>query len=110
MKIPDYRTLAHFSDEKMKKVNLFESHRMFADLYCLRPGQSQKVHSHTDNDKIYFVLQGSCRCTVGEGEHHLVAGESCAARAGEPHGVVNDSDADAILLVFMAPHPTMTEG
>ena len=44
----------------MKKVNLFESPRFFCDLYCLRPGQEQKVHSHADNDKIFkeFVLDG----------------------------------------------------
>jgi quercetin dioxygenase-like cupin family protein len=110
MKIPDYRALASFGDEKMTKVNLFESHRMFADLYCLRPGQSQKLHSHADNDKVYFVLEGRCRCTIGEEEYALAAGESCAARAGEPHGVVNDSDGDTILLVFMAPHPTLKAG
>ncbi|MCE7936064.1 MAG: cupin domain-containing protein, partial [Chlorobi bacterium CHB2] len=36
MFLPNYRELIRFSDEKMVKINLFESHRMFADLYCLR--------------------------------------------------------------------------
>ena len=29
-----------FSSEKMKKNGLFETERMFCDLYCFEPGQS----------------------------------------------------------------------
>jgi quercetin dioxygenase-like cupin family protein len=105
MFLPDYRSLVHFSDEKMQKVSLFESHRMFADLYCLQPGQQQKPHTHDDNDKIYFVLDGSSTFILGEEERTLAAGGCCVARAGEPHGVRNDSAENAVLLVFMAPHP-----
>jgi len=35
-----------FSSEKMQKVNLFETDNLFCDLYCLRPGQAQKPHTH----------------------------------------------------------------
>ncbi len=105
MKISRFRDLARFDQAKMVKVNLFESHRMFADLYCLLPGQSQRVHTHADNDKLYFVLEGRCVCIVGEEEYELGPGESCVAAAEAPHGVRNDSDGEAILLVFMAPHP-----
>jgi quercetin dioxygenase-like cupin family protein len=100
-----YRNLVRFSDEKMQKVNLFESHRMFADLYCLLPGQQQKVHTHDESDKIYFVLEGRSTFILGDREQELGAGESCIAAAGELHGVRNDSDGKAVLLVFMAPHP-----
>lgn len=105
MYLPNYRTLVQFSNEKMAKVNLFESHRMFADFYCLRPGQSQKTHSHADNDKIYFLLEGECVCILGEQERVLLPGESCVAPAGVPHGVRNDSEGEIVLLVMMAPRP-----
>lgn len=105
MYLPNYRQLVRFSDEKMVKINLFESHRMFADLYCLRPGQSQKTHSHADNDKIYFALEGECVCILGEEERTLTSGELCAAPAGIPHGLRNDSEGEAVLLVMMAPRP-----
>lgn len=105
MYLPNYRTLVQFSDEKMAKVNLFESHRMFADLYCLRPGQSQKTHSHADNDKVYFMLEGECVCILGDQEQRLAAGESAIAPAGVPHGLRNDSEREAVLLVMMAPRP-----
>ncbi len=109
MHIPDYRTLIRFSDEKMAKVNLYESAKLFADLYCLKPGQEQKVHSHEKEDKVYFVLEGNPTAIIAEETYRLEAGESCVAPAGEPHGVRNDSDRNAVLLVVMAPHPKPPE-
>ena len=97
--------LAQFSSEKMQKVNLFESPRMFCDIYGLEPGQSQKVHSHDDNDKIYYVVEGAGLFTIGREARHLQAGEIVCAFSGEPHGVENTSSERLICLVFMAPHP-----
>ena len=53
-----------FSEEKMQKNALFDSPRLFYDLYCLLPGQSQKVHAHEGSDKVYYVLEGTGRFTV----------------------------------------------
>jgi mannose-6-phosphate isomerase-like protein (cupin superfamily) len=107
MNLPSYRTLVRFSEEKMVKVNLFESHRMFADLYCLLPGQEQKPHTHEGNDKFYFVLEGRGRFLVGTEWAELGQGQMCVAPSGEPHGVRNDSDEPLVLLVSMAPHPRL---
>ena len=60
-----------FSDEKLKKNSLFDSPHLFYDAYCLLPGQSQKVHAHEGSDKIYYVLQGTGRFTIGEEEEDL---------------------------------------
>ena len=105
MFLKNYRDHVRFSDEKMTKVNLFESHRMFADLYCLLPGQEQKVHSHADEDKVYFVLEGEVDVTIGEATEGLSAGACAVAPAGEPHGVGCGGSDRAVLLVWMAPHP-----
>jgi mannose-6-phosphate isomerase-like protein (cupin superfamily) len=105
MFLPDYRTLVRFDSGGMTKVNLFESHRLFADLYCLRPGQAQRVHTHQDNDKIYLVLEGMAVIACGGEEQTVEERGCCVARAGEPHGVRNGSNRDAVLLVIMAPHP-----
>ncbi len=98
-------SLAEFIDEKMKKVNLFESSNLFCDIYCLKPGQSQKVHTHADNDKLYFGLTGSALVTLGEETRPLMPGELAIAPAGLPHGVENRSTENATLLVVMAPNP-----
>lgn len=93
----------HFSDEKLAKNPLFNSRHMFFDLYCLRPGQAQKVHAHGGSDKIYLVLRGAPTLTLGPEERVLAPGEALMAPEGLPHGVRNDGPDEAVLLVAMAP-------
>jgi quercetin dioxygenase-like cupin family protein len=96
---------AKFQADKMAKIALAATPRAQLDLYCLEPGQSQKVHRHDGQDKIYVVLEGRGRFTLGADEHRLDAGEALVAEAGARHGVANDSGARLLLLVFMAPPP-----
>ena len=99
-------TLARrFSDEKMQKVPVFETPKMFYDQYCLLPGQSQKVHSHEGEDKVYLVLEGEAVFDIGDEQEMLTEGTAVIARAGVPHGVRNDSGTKLVLLVTMAPRP-----
>jgi mannose-6-phosphate isomerase-like protein (cupin superfamily) len=95
-----------FSEEKMRKNAIFDSPHLFYDAYCLLPGQSQKVHAHEGSDKVYYVLRGTGRFTVGEEERDLGEGNAVIARAGEPHGVGNESQENLVLLVTMAPRPS----
>ena len=96
-----------FSEGKMKKNSLFDSPHLFYDAYCLLPGQAQKVHAHEGSDKVYYVLRGTGRFTVGEEEEEdLGEGHAVIARAGNPHGVRNETQENLVLLVTMAPKPT----
>jgi quercetin dioxygenase-like cupin family protein len=105
MKVIKVSDAVAFSPEKLKKVSLFDTERFFCDVYCFQPGQSQKVHSHDGSDKIYYVLEGRGRVTVGTEERELGAGEITLAPSGEDHGVVNHTDEKLVMLVFMAPKP-----
>ena len=91
---------AKYQPDKMAKIALASTPRAQVDLYCLEPGQSQKVHAHDGQDKVYVV-----RFTLDGAEHALAAGEALVAAAGHQHGVANDSGARLLLLVFMAPPP-----
>lgn len=92
-----------FSDEKLVKNPLFNSRHMFFDLYCLRPGQAQKIHAHGGSDKIYLVMRGAPTLTVGADDRVMAPGEAAIAPEGVLHGVRNDGPEDAVLLVAMAP-------
>src|SRR5215217_8676021 len=106
MEIRSISEAVAFSAEKMKKNALFDSPHLFYDAYCLLPGQAQKVHAHEGSDKIYYVLRGTGRFTVAEEEQDLGEGHAVIARAGDPHGVSNETRAELVLLVTMAPRPS----
>lgn len=106
MILPSYSDLNIAADaEKMTKVNLFVSDRMFVDYYLLEPGQQQKPHTHDANDKLYYVLSGRGMFLIGDVEHELSSGQGCVAAATVVHGVRNHGDERLVLLVSMAPHP-----
>ena len=105
MEVKNVEHLVRFSGEKMQKIPLFDSTRYFCDLYCLKPGQDQRVHSHTGSDKIYFVLQGKGTFHIAGEERELRSGETVIARPGQEHGVRNAAAEDLVLLVFMTPRP-----
>ena len=103
------REAVRFSREKMTKVNLFETERMFCDVYGLDPGQEQKVHAHEGADKIYFVVEGHGTFLIGSEEHELGPETVVLAPSGVPHGVRNTAETRLMLLVFMAPNPNVGE-
>jgi quercetin dioxygenase-like cupin family protein len=98
-------SLKAFSEQKMHKVNLFETERMFCDIYCFEPGQEQKTHTHAGSDKIYYVLEGRGTFHIGGDSQELQEHMIVMAPAQVEHGVVNTSNARLVLLVYMAPKP-----
>ena len=94
-------TLQRFSSEKMQKVGLFETPRLFCDLYCLEPGQAQKAHSHGDADKVYLVLEGRAQVQVGADRLEMGPHEAVIAPAGSDHGVSNPGPGKLVLYVFV---------
>ncbi len=94
-----------FAADKMKKVNLFDTERMFCDVYCFEPGQEQTAHAHKGADKVYYVLQGRGQVRVGQETWDLGPGGIALAPAGAEHGVRNAGPDRLTVLVFMAPKP-----
>tara|TARA_B100000686_G_C16717227_1_gene932802 strand:+ start:719 stop:1042 length:324 start_codon:yes stop_codon:yes gene_type:complete len=103
MKVVNVQDMIGFNSEKMKKVNLFDTEKFFCDIYCLEPGQFQKIHSHDGSDKVYYVVEGQGKVTVGYEEKVVSQNEITMAPSGKDHGVKNHTDANLVMLVFMAP-------
>ena len=104
------KEFARLSPDKMAKIALATTDRSQLDLYCVAPGQSQKAHTHDAQDKIYYVLEGAGRFTLGENEERLVSGEALVAPAGVPHGLVNDGAEPLLVLVVVTPPPPHSVG
>ncbi len=94
-----------FSAEKMQKVNLFDTERMFCDVYCFEVGQEQTPHAHKGSDKVYYVVQGTAQIRVGQETKAVGPGGIALAPAGADHGVQNLGPERVTLLVFMSPKP-----
>jgi quercetin dioxygenase-like cupin family protein len=86
-------------------------------LYHLEPGASEGEHFHLEgddgscseysSDEMYVVTLGEVVLTMGEERYVLTAGDSAYAPAGLPHGVTNESDAAAeLVLIFGPPRST----
>ena len=97
----DALAAAKFNPDKLGKINLYDSARMFLDVFGLEPGQAQKIHKHDDADKVYFALEGEGTVTIGDREMRLAKGLVAVCPAGLDHGVKNTSTARLVLLVMM---------
>ena len=91
--------------DRMARIALATTERAQLDLYCVAPGQAQRPHTHGDQDKIYYVLEGKGRFTVGAETQTLEAGDATVARAGVEHGLLNEGTAPLLVLVVVTPPP-----
>ncbi|MEK7293457.1 MAG: cupin domain-containing protein [Nitrospirota bacterium] len=105
MKVINLTDYQRFSSEKMKKNNIFQTARFFCDVYCFEPGQEQKGHIHGGQDKVYLVLEGKGTFQVGNEKQVLGPGDGTMAPAGEEHSVLNHTNDQLKVLVFVAPNP-----
>lgn len=99
----DYRDRVGADPEKFFKSTLAETPRLLLGLNCLEPGQAQAGHSHADQDKFYFVIEGVGDFTVGDENRQASQGVVVWAPAGAPHSVANNGRARLVLLVGLAP-------
>lgn len=91
--------------EKFYKTTLFRTDALLLGVNCLEPGQVQKAHTHDDQDKFYFVVEGHGRFTLGDEQKRAGEGDVVWSPAGLLHGVENDGDGRLTLLVGIAPAP-----
>lgn len=101
----DVNQQAQFAADKMKKNNLFTTERLFCDVYCFEPGQEQTAHSHRGSDKVYYVIEGTARISIGSDQRDVGAGTAALAPADIAHAVTNPGPGRLKLLVLMAPKP-----
>ncbi len=107
--MPDFflRPLDHAEGrhDKPFKTTFFHSQRLLVGLNSLLPGQRQSLHEHADQDKFYFVLEGTGAFTVGGETRVCTSGDLALAPAGVPHGVANNGEEMLSFLTIIAPAP-----
>ena len=76
--------------------------------YCLlklwvAPGKGVERHTHTREDKAYFVLSGELEATIGDDVFILKPGETLLAPRNIPHALRNPGKADNRYLTMFSP-------
>jgi mannose-6-phosphate isomerase-like protein (cupin superfamily) len=101
----DYRSLVGSDPDKMYKSTVFESPRLLLGINCLEPGQADRVHTHDDQDKFYYVIEGEGEFTMGDEVLKAGAGQTVPVPAGVPHAVRNTASARLVILMGLTPWP-----
>ena len=68
----------------------------------IKPGTTNKINVHDDQEQVYFVLQGGGIIQVGEEKADVKAGDSIFLPVSVPHGFVNNMEKLTILLMIGA--------
>jgi quercetin dioxygenase-like cupin family protein len=69
----DWRESAGVNTEKFYKTTLWQGEHVMVGLNCLEANQTQSVHAHQGADKIYLVLEGHGRFSIGAEERDAQA-------------------------------------
>jgi mannose-6-phosphate isomerase-like protein (cupin superfamily) len=96
---------AVFGPAKMGKVSLGSGSRLYAGLNCFEPGQEHHAHVHSDQDKLYVVMEGAGEVVVGEERSAVAAGDAALAPAGVSHSLKNPGPGRLVVLVVFSPPP-----
>lgn len=101
------RVLEHTGQraDKHYKTTLFQEAALMLGINCLESGQVQHVHTHDNQTKFYYVVEGEGWFTLGDQQFTAGVGEVIWAGKGVPHGVENRGNSRLTLLVGIAPAP-----
>lgn len=72
---------------------------------AIKPGGTNKPHTHQDQEQIYMVLRGSSTVMVGEERKTAKAGDVIYLPVGLMHAVFNDTQKPCIILAVGAKLP-----
>lgn len=79
----------------------------FIDHAVLPPGASIGLHTHGNNEELYFILEGEGLMTVNEEQRNVAKGDLILNPPGGTHGLENRSNKNLSILVIEVEIPQM---
>lgn len=79
----------------------FESAVRFCARVTLEPGCSIGLHQHTEEDELYFIIEGAGEAADEDGKYPVSAGHSILTRSGESHSIENTGSCDLVLIAVI---------
>lgn len=83
-----------FTDEELR------SRGRFVDYVEIPPGASIGVHTHGEDEEIYFIVEGRGRMRTNDEEYEVRAGDLVLNRPGWTHGLRNEGPGTLRVLVW----------
>ena len=85
---------------KPLSTDLKERHPFDVEIVRLPPGTTPyPFHSHSAQWEFYHVISGRGRVRHANGTETIETGDAFLFKPGEPHQLINDSDADLLIYV-----------
>ena len=108
---PKEWVVAHHGQGKIEFVRPFEdkdaeTDLSFVDYVEIPVGASIGIHTHGDNEEIYFIVEGSGTMHTNGEDTKVNAGDLIFNRRGWTHGLKNDSQAPLKVLVWETAYRT----
>lgn len=102
---PKEWVVAHHGEGKIAFCRPFEdkdaeTDLSFVDYVELPPGASIGVHTHGDNEEVYFIVDGTGTMHTNGEDARVSSGDLIFNRRGWTHGLRNDSAAPLKVLVW----------
>jgi len=88
-----------YSQPLAPQIPTMEGYALRSRIVTLAPGGSVQEHSHAERPGFLFVLEGELTEYVGDTSRIVGPGDSWTEAADMVHGVKNNSDQPAVVLV-----------
>lgn len=74
-------------------------------LVTIPPQTKQRVHHHTQQTEVFYILEGKCMMYFNEQEFIARPGDSYICEPGDKHYLWNKTDKEFKLVVFKVDYP-----
>ncbi len=86
---------------KAQSTDLIERHPFDVEILRIPPGQTPyPYHSHSAQWEFYHVISGRGSVRHQDGTTAITTGDAFIFKPGEPHQLINDSEADLLVYVI----------
>jgi mannose-6-phosphate isomerase-like protein (cupin superfamily) len=97
--------IAHNGNGILKKVRAyydgdFQTPIDFIDYVIVPPGTTIGIHTHRNNEELYFIVKGKGKMYLQDDERPVKEGDVIVNPVGGKHGLTNDSENDMMIFII----------
>ena len=106
MDILNVAEVKEFSKEKRIRKKLLGSEKLAAEFVCYEPGQSTPQHPHSNQDALFYVIEGRGTFIIDDKEVPVEETTLVLVPARVKHGISADKNSRLVVMFIKAPGTT----